>query len=75
MKRQKKSTVLQANVLQPQEDDLGGRRHGHEVHSSFEVGHVAGQNDQHEKAKNVQCTTSECIPTPRVLSWWRRTWP
>ena len=51
MKRQSRCNVQQEKVLQPQEVDLGGLGHGHEVHSSVKVGHAAHQNDQHEKAK------------------------
>ena len=57
--------VQQENILQPKEVDLGGLGHGHEVHSSVKVGHAAHQNDQHEKAKQVPCTTSKSSPTPR----------
>ena len=51
MKRQSKCNEQHAKVLQPQEVDLGGHGHGHEVHCSVEVGHAAHQNNQHEEAK------------------------
>ena len=43
--------VQQAKVLQPKEADLGGLGHGHEVHSSVKVGHVAHQHNQPGKKK------------------------
>ena len=51
MKRQRICNVQHDEVPQPQEVDLGGLRHGHEVNSSVEADHVAHQSDQHEKAK------------------------
>ena len=51
MKRQSRCNVQHGKVLQPQEVDPGGHGHGHEVHGSDEVGHVAHQNDQQEEAK------------------------
>ena len=51
MKKQSRCNVQQSKDLQPQEVDLGGHGHGHEVRGSVEVGHVAHQNDQHEEAK------------------------
>ena len=51
MKRPSRCNEQHAKVLQPQEVDLGGHGHGHEMWSSVEVGDVAHQTDQHEEAK------------------------
>ena len=51
MKRQSRCNVQHEEVPHPQEVDLGGLSHGHEVHSSVEVDHGAHQSDQLEKSK------------------------
>ena len=74
MRRQRRCNAQCVKVLQPQEVDLGGRRHGHKGWSSVEVGHAAHQIDQHENAKQMQCTRCKSSATPRSWSWWPLTW-
>ena len=54
MEGQSRCNEQQAKVLQLQEVDLGGHGHGQEFPGRVEVGHVAHQNNQHEKAKKMQ---------------------
>ena len=51
MKRESRCNVQQAKVPKPQEVDLGGLGHGHELYRSVKVGHAAHQMNQHEEAK------------------------
>ena len=51
MKRESRCNVLKAKVPQPQEVDLGGLGHGHELHRSVQVGHAAHQIDQSQEVK------------------------
>ena len=53
MKRQGRCTEQHAKVLETQEVALGDHRHGHEVHSSVEVGRAAHHEDQH--GESIRC--------------------